>query len=612
MIIEKLCLKNKFLKFEDEKVEFNRIGLYLITGKNGAGKSSIIQQIVFGKNNILFNSEDQKLAYEQEREKLIAYVPQNIVCPNRVTVLEYIKKGSLDINDEDIQVWLERFHIQDISFDTQIKRLSGGEKTKICIISAILKDTPYIFMDEPTNNLDNLSVAILKSVVTELAMKKTVIIISHDERFSFEKVNHVVIDDGKIISQNEGEINRISPKIAKRKNPPHWKKCFKCGTVNYISYIIILLCLLGIAFFNRFEYNASYCTDELPAPGSILIYQAELVYGELNETYVKTQNFIVEDYYSMIKFEDIPRIAQISGVNKIFIFDEKKYNDIIDKVNETEDIPLISVPEVIYKDYLEQIGISEMCALIEGEMPKDNANEIVLSKETINNIYQKENATEMIGQVVCYEGKEYKLVGISPFEIAWISYTLNDNLLFYLFDDDTYDEFERVQIAEKREEEYINVSEIGRVVLLVDENLEGDILNKLIKEYAADNYFSFVYSKKWIEEYNKGFYIKLCIINLFILIFLGIIVSVLVKNTINEDVLMIVDYNNYYLNGNKIICSYLFQSIVRNVIVIFTCIFLIALLFRVCHVELQFLIIDGTLLAIALCGNIIFNLKKGI
>lgn len=61
-------------------------------------------------------------------EGLIAYVPQNILCPNNITVLEYVKKENKNIIDDDVRLWLERFHMQDISFETLIKSLSGGKE----------------------------------------------------------------------------------------------------------------------------------------------------------------------------------------------------------------------------------------------------------------------------------------------------------------------------------------------------------------------------------------------------------------------------------------------------------------------------------------------------
>lgn len=79
MIIENLSIKNKFIHLKKQKIELNHIGIYIVRGKNGVGKSSLIRQIVFDKNNIVFNTEEQKNAYFHNRG---AYC----VCPTKYIV----------------------------------------------------------------------------------------------------------------------------------------------------------------------------------------------------------------------------------------------------------------------------------------------------------------------------------------------------------------------------------------------------------------------------------------------------------------------------------------------------------------------------------------------
>ena len=58
---------------------------------------------------------------------------------------------------------------------------------------AILKDAPIVFLDEPSNNLDNLSVTRLKNILLSWANKnKLVLVITHDKRLideRFDKIN---------------------------------------------------------------------------------------------------------------------------------------------------------------------------------------------------------------------------------------------------------------------------------------------------------------------------------------------------------------------------------------------------------------------------------------
>lgn len=612
MIIKNLSVKNKYIHFENETIELNNIGVYIISGKNGAGKSSIINQIVFDENDINFNTEEQRNAYYNGRGGLIAYVPQNILCPDNMTVLAYVKKENIKIKDDDISMWLERFNMQDITFKTLIKRLSGGERTKLCIISAILKETPYIIMDEPTNNLDNNSVNVLKNAVMELGTKKTVIIISHDERLFFDNAQNILIQNNKILCHNDGKRNELLPQKIERKRSFFLSGRVEGSVMNYAAYFISILCIVGLALFNRLEYNMNYCSDVSPYPGSILVYLVDYVYGELNDVYVKSQNLVVDDYYSMIKYDDISEISQLSGINDIFILDEYKYNEIFENIEKSEKIDLISVPELVYKNYLDQTGLWELFTLELGDYPKDGENEIVMSESMIKKFYYVEDANQLIGEKVNYEGKEYKLVGVSPFDIAWISYSLNDNLLFYLYDENTYDDFVKTQIEIKKSLEYLYLTEVDCVVLSVAQKSEKNVLNFLMKTYSADNYDSYIYSENWIREYNKGFFLKLLIINFIVVVLLGIIISFLIKNTIKEDILRINDYINYYLERKRLIKLYFVNYIFKMVFVILIGIICVSVIINinVCSSEFLFLLLDGSVIALVWWTNVAIRLKR--
>lgn len=610
MIIENLSVKNKFIHFENQKMELNHIGIYIIRGKNGVGKSSIIRQIVFDKNNVIFNTEEQKNAYYHNRGGLIAYVPQNIAAPNNMTVLEYVKKENKNIINDDVRIWLDRFHMQDISFKMLIKKLSGGERTKLCIISAILKNTPYIFMDEPTNNLDNGSVNTLKSVIYDLGKKKTVVIISHDERMTFKSAHNILVQDNKIVCQNAGKKNDLLPQEIKEKHRFFLSGRIKSGVMDYIAYFVCILCIAGLAFFNHLEYSINYCKDTLPTPGNILIYQTDYVYGELNEMYVRSQNFVVDDYYSMIQYNDIYEIANLSGINNIFILDECKYDQIMENIDGLEQITLVSVPEIIYENYLNQTGLWELFTLKKGKYPRDGENEIVMSEGMIKKLYNVDDVNDFVGQMINYEGIEYKLVGITPFDIAWVSYSVNDNLLFYSYSENSYDNFVKLQIKGKELSEYSYVAEVDCAVLLVENKSERDVLNYLMKNYSANNYDSYIYSKNWIKEYNKGFYLKLLIIDLGVVILLCTIVSFFIKSTIDEDILRIKDYINYYLENKRIIQAYLINRIIKIVFVILAEVVCVSAVMNVCSSECLFLLLDGGIIVLVWCINAVFKIRK--
>lgn len=467
-------------------------------------------------------------------------------------------------------------------------------------------------MDEPTNNLDNGSVDTLKNIIDDLGSKKTVVVISHDERMVFKSAHNIFIQDNKIFCENDGERNNLLPKEIRGKHRFFFGGRIKSGMMDYLAYFISILCIAGLAFFNYLEYSTNYCKDTLPEPGNILVYQADYVYGELNEMYVRSQDFTVDDDYSMIQYNDIYEIANLSGVNNIYILDECKCNQVMENVENSEQIPFVSVPEIVYKNYLDQTGLWELFTLKAGKYPRDGENEIVMSEDMIKNLYCVEDVDNFIGQMINYEGKEYKLVGISAFNMAWISYSLNDNLLFYLYDEDSYDDFMKAQIQGKELLEYFYVTEVDCAILLVENKSEKNVLNYLMKSFSANNYDSYVYSENWIKEYNKGFYLKLLIINFTSDILLCIIILFLIKNTVNENILKIKDYINYYLENRRITKSYLICYSIKLILIMLAGIACVSVVMNLSSLECFVLLLDGGIIVFAWCINIIVNIKKGV
>ena len=83
--------------------------------------------------------------------------------------------------------------------------LSGGEKQRISIARAIMKDSPVIILDEATANVDPENEAELTKAIEELTKEKTIIMIAHRLKTVRNADQIVVIDGGKIAEQGKHE-----------------------------------------------------------------------------------------------------------------------------------------------------------------------------------------------------------------------------------------------------------------------------------------------------------------------------------------------------------------------------------------------------------------------
>ena len=94
-------------------------------------------------------------------------------------------------------------------FETEIgelgARLSGGEKQRICIARALLKDAPILILDEATSSLDAASELLVQKALENLMQGRTTFVIAH--RLSTVGYAHriIVIVDGEIIEEGRQE-----------------------------------------------------------------------------------------------------------------------------------------------------------------------------------------------------------------------------------------------------------------------------------------------------------------------------------------------------------------------------------------------------------------------
>ena len=82
-------------------------------------------------------------------------------------------------------------------------RLSGGEKQRISIARAMLKDAPIIILDEATANVDPENEAELIKAIQALTHNKTIIMIAHRLKTVEQADQIIVLDQGRIVQQGK-------------------------------------------------------------------------------------------------------------------------------------------------------------------------------------------------------------------------------------------------------------------------------------------------------------------------------------------------------------------------------------------------------------------------
>ncbi len=177
---KKVALDNLDLRVEDGEN-------LILMGPNGSGKTTLLRSLlglVKYEGEITLNGRSTNTLPRHELAREIAYVPQIFSTPYTFTVKEFVSMGLYSITrdwweeDEKIYDTLSRAGIYELREKT-INTLSGGELQKAIIARALVQDSRYILMDEPTAHLDIKSVQEVLEVVSNFRDKGTVIV-SHD------------------------------------------------------------------------------------------------------------------------------------------------------------------------------------------------------------------------------------------------------------------------------------------------------------------------------------------------------------------------------------------------------------------------------------------------
>ena len=211
---------NVSFAYEREKVLHNvsfhipERSMTALVGKSGCGKTTIVNlmarfwdvqegEVKIGGVNVKEMTCDSLL-------KNISMVFQQVYLFHD-TILNNIKFGKPDATLEEVTAACRKAGCHDFimelehGYDTLVgeggSSLSGGEKQRISIARAILKDAPVILLDEATASVDPDNEKHIQEAINALVKDKTLVVIAHRLSTIREADQILVIDDGKIIQR---------------------------------------------------------------------------------------------------------------------------------------------------------------------------------------------------------------------------------------------------------------------------------------------------------------------------------------------------------------------------------------------------------------------------
>jgi len=214
---------------EDFSLNLDKGNVVALVGSSGCGKSTVLK-LLCGfyapqSGQIMISGSDIFQSNIGDARKQVSLVSQDTyLFPTSIS--ENIGYGRLGATQEEIEDAAkvanahEFITAQPEGYQTQVGewgfKLSGGEKQRIALARAILKDAPILLLDEPTSALDAQSEAIVQEALERFMSGRTVLIVAHRLSTIKNADEIIVLDQGNLKERGTHEELMATGSLYKR------------------------------------------------------------------------------------------------------------------------------------------------------------------------------------------------------------------------------------------------------------------------------------------------------------------------------------------------------------------------------------------------------------
>ncbi len=189
---------------------FNRFEKAGLIGRNGTGKTTLLN-IITG-----LTEPDSGLIERGETIVFGYYRQQGIEFDDSMTVIDAVRDIAEQVMVKDgkmlsVTQFMNYFLFPPGKQYTLIRKLSGGEKRRLYLLTVLMKNPNFLILDEPTNDLDILTLNVLEEYLA--GFRGCVIVVSHDRYFMDKVVDHIFEYQGEgIIKDFPGNYTQLRDK----------------------------------------------------------------------------------------------------------------------------------------------------------------------------------------------------------------------------------------------------------------------------------------------------------------------------------------------------------------------------------------------------------------
>lgn len=189
--VDGLLIKNKDYQLRNHvNFSLNRGECMAVIGENGIGKTTMAKELIG-----LLPMKSGKVSYGTSQKTRLKNTGASLQNCGNMFFYETIERELIPLKKESDKAYLEKIKEYLIDLELWDKRmmnpheLSGGEKQRLALLIALLKESKIVILDEPTAGLDYQRMALVSSAIKEKTQAVPVILITHDLELLFKTCN---------------------------------------------------------------------------------------------------------------------------------------------------------------------------------------------------------------------------------------------------------------------------------------------------------------------------------------------------------------------------------------------------------------------------------------
>lgn len=164
-----------------------------LVGSNGVGKTTFLE-VITGTLPPVAGTADigETVVFGYYRQAGLEFTPDETVID---VVRRYAEVATLsDGTQVPVTQFLSKFLFPYSTHNTKVEKLSGGERRRLFLVTVLMKNPNFLILDEPTNDLDIISLNVLEEYLAEF--RGCLIIVSHDRYFLDKLADHIFVFEG--------------------------------------------------------------------------------------------------------------------------------------------------------------------------------------------------------------------------------------------------------------------------------------------------------------------------------------------------------------------------------------------------------------------------------